>query len=73
MVSLLFCAGNYLFAQQPEANFIKHTISTEFISEGVATGDVNQDGLTDILAGGYWFEAPDFNRHEIAQIGRAHV
>ena len=66
MVSLLFCAGNYLFAQQPEANFIKHTISTEFISEGVATGDVNQDGLTDILAGGYWFEAPDFNRHEIA-------
>ena len=45
--------------------FTKHVIHSEFISEGVAVGDVNQDGRKDILAGCYWFEAPDWTPHEI--------
>lgn len=45
--------------------FKKHTLTKEFISEGAAVGDINHDGKTDVMAGAYWFEAPDWKRHEI--------
>ncbi len=48
-----------------EVRFKKTRITGEFISEGVATGDVNRDGKTDILSGAYWFEAPHWTKHEI--------
>ncbi|CAN5313445.1 hypothetical protein BH23BAC1_BH23BAC1_22090 [soil metagenome] len=58
----------YLYKPLPEhsgAEFKKHVITTDFISEGVAVGDVNKNGHTDIIAGAYWFEAPDWKAHEI--------
>ncbi|MGN6490601.1 MAG: FG-GAP repeat domain-containing protein [Agriterribacter sp.] len=45
--------------------FKKHVLSTEYISEGVAVADVNKDGMMDVLAGTFWFEAPGWKRHEI--------
>ncbi|MBY5959593.1 VCBS repeat-containing protein [Membranicola marinus] len=52
---------------QKPVKFTKHILTNEFISEGVAVGDVNQDGHLDVLAGAYWFEAPDWTPHEIME------
>lgn len=48
-----------------ELKFKKHILATEYISEGVAVGDVNKDGKMDVLAGSFWYEAPGWTRHEI--------
>jgi FG-GAP-like repeat len=48
-------------------HFKKHILSNEFISEGVSVADVNKDGKTDILAGSFWFEAPNWNKHQISK------
>jgi hypothetical protein len=77
----LFCFGSLSFlavcispsavyAQQQtiaatDSRFIKHIITSDFISEGVTVADVNNDGKTDIIAGAFWFEAPGWLKHEI--------
>ncbi len=60
--------GTILAQQNKKARqvvFRKHILSNIFVSEGVATGDVNRDGKMDILAGNYWFRAPGWKRNLI--------
>ncbi|MRI01999.1 VCBS repeat-containing protein [Kriegella sp. EG-1] len=66
--SLLTCLVFYnVNGQSLTAKGFKKTIITrDFISEGVATADLNKDGAIDIIAGYYWFEAPNWKRHEMA-------
>lgn len=50
----------------PKFQHSKTILTRDFISEGVAVADLNKDGKTDIIAGYYWFEAPNWTRHEMA-------
>src|ERR1700722_2060787 len=49
-----------------DKRFVKHVLTNDFLSEGVAVADINNDGKPDIVAGAYWFEAPGWVRHAIA-------
>jgi len=65
------CVSSETSAQhtgKPDSVIFKKIILTrDFISEGVATGDVNHDGMMDIMAGSFWFEAPEWKKHEIVR------
>jgi hypothetical protein len=43
----------------------KTVLDERFRSEGVATADVNNDGKIDVLNGEYWYEAPNWTKHEM--------
>jgi hypothetical protein len=47
----------------------KTQIDPVFRSEGVAVADINQDGLPDIVVGDVWYEAPNWQMHEIRDVG----
>ncbi len=70
----LFLALGFLNCQaQPksqkahEVAFSKQVLTDDFIAEGAAVGDVNKDGKKDVMSGAYWFEAPDWTPHELAE------
>ncbi len=52
-------------ADGKEISFSKNTLSRDFLAEGVAVGDVNGNGLMDVMVGAYWFEAPHWRKHEL--------
>lgn len=53
-----------IYGQTP-VGFEKTKITDDFLSEGVAVADLNKDGRMDIVAGYYWFEAPNWTKHEM--------
>ena len=70
--AMLLLAGGLsgaLAQPKPEAaavTFKKTKLTGQFLSEGVAVADLNHDGRLDIVAGYYWFEAPNWQRHQLA-------
>lgn len=47
-------------------SFRRIRLSDKFWAEGANFGDLNRDGVNDVIAGPYWYEGPDFQkRHEL--------
>ncbi len=69
MLGLLLAAGACRFEPGPTRNvrFAKTVLTRDFLSEGVAVGDINRDGRRDVIAGTVWFESPQWIRHDIAE------
>lgn len=54
-------------AQFPDTHvaFNKFHLWDAFFTEAATIGDINKDGLPDIIAGARWFEAPQWKPHDI--------
>jgi hypothetical protein len=51
------------------ADYEKVNVSSKFYSEGAAYGDLNGDGVIDIVAGSFWWEGPDYKiKHQIREL-----
>lgn len=58
-VSLLVVAIS--LAQGPTGKgWKKQVVSRDFLSEGLSSGDLDGDGVADLVAGAFWFKGPDF-------------
>jgi hypothetical protein len=63
--ALLFtCALAFLpaSAQDGSLHFRKLRLNPQFYSEGINVGDVDHDGILDIVSGPYYYPGPDFAR-----------
>src|SRR3954468_10491878 len=47
-------------AEAVSVMFEKHVLTDKYFCDGISYGDFNRDGKTDIVAGPYWYEGPDF-------------
>ena len=68
LVVLVFFCG--ISAVVGQVRFRKIVVDKTFRAEGVAVGDVNNDGKADILAGDVWYAAPDWKMHEVRPVGQ---
>ena len=55
-------------AQSPKpVKFVAHRVG-QFRSEACGVGDFNNDGRLDIVAGPYWYKAPDWKAHQFRDL-----
>jgi hypothetical protein len=66
LILFSFRSFSQMHDKKDSVQFKKIVLTRDFVSEGVATGDVNHDGQIDVMAGAFWFEAPNWTRHEIS-------
>jgi hypothetical protein len=60
MLALCLAASGTCFVQgDPEITFTKNTLTTDYITEGASIGDIDADGLPDVIAGTSWWKGPE--------------
>ncbi len=62
---VLFAAGT---AQADDLTFRRHDVDLTSTFPACAAIDVNQDGRLDIVSGGWWYEAPGWERHFLRDV-----
>lgn len=59
------CATTPPAAEYTLSTFRKVVLSETFYAEGASFGDIDRDGVMDVVAGPFWYEGPDFQtKHE---------
>ncbi len=66
---LFSSAGNLTQEQAPQWPMFKKHLIDSGANESVAAADINADGRLDIVSGENWFEAPDWKKHRLREIG----
>lgn len=64
---VVLCATT-VAATAGEPRFRVHPIDPESANSSSAVIDVNRDGKLDVVAGGWWYEAPAWNRHFVREV-----
>lgn len=49
-------------------SFRAHIVNANSVYSACAALDVNQDGKTDIVSGGFWYESPDWKKHLLREV-----
>lgn len=62
---LLLAFAAPVAAADPVISWQRTVLDDKFRAEGVAVADVNKDGKKDVLNGEYWYEAPNWTKHEM--------
>jgi hypothetical protein len=62
-------AGASQGASSAPITWKKTVLDTAFRAEGAAVADVNRDGRPDVLAGEFWYQAPDWKPRELRPPG----
>lgn len=63
--ALVAVSATNLAVSEQLHTFKRIQLSDQFWSEGANFGDLNNDGMNDIISGPWWWEGPDFTkRHE---------
>jgi hypothetical protein len=53
----------FAVAQTPIAkHWTKKVLTKDFLTEGLSAGDLDGDGVKDLVAGAFWFKGPDFKQ-----------
>ncbi|WP_367872633.1 FG-GAP repeat domain-containing protein [Luteolibacter sp. Populi] len=62
----------FALAQSPPAKkWSKQVLTKDFLSEGLGAGDLDGDGVKDLVAGAFWFKGPDFKEAKNYRPGAA--